>query len=242
MLIFLAFLLLAEIWICIHYSTSLSLPAYWAQGVEGSSKEEGGKIGGGRRGGCTVRAINVWSSFPLRDVRASSVGLGEGLPHVSRERVLHRTGILIFHVLLTWHPLSIAIQVQSSIAGLYFATCLQMKGHLGPAQFDNTICRKKFSFNSSSCLNSWHFYLLSSTLNYIEAKKNTTASIGLCCRIAQHLSASVALHLCCDTAWSRPATAGRHQSWKLVCRRWVQEPRGNFPGLLQSFSHSLDLL
>lgn len=108
MLIFLAFLLLAEIWICIHYSTSHSLPAYWAQGVEGSSKEEGGKIGGGRRGGCTVRAINVWSSFPLRDVRASSVGLGEGLPHVSRERVLYRTGIPISTCY--WHGILWALQ------------------------------------------------------------------------------------------------------------------------------------
>lgn len=67
-------------------------------------------------------------------------------------------------------------------AGLYFATWLQMKGHLVPAQCDNTTRRKKFSFNFPSCLTSWHFHLFLQHIlkKFLLAKPQCKRLIQLC--------------------------------------------------------------
>lgn len=121
MFIFLAFSLLTEIWVCTHYSIShfaslLISGGWWLILGGGPSNRRR------RRLHCQS---NVCSGFSLRDVRArfkalrvSLVRLGEALPHVSHDRGLYRTGtgIPIFNVLLTWHPLSIAVEVQLSMS------------------------------------------------------------------------------------------------------------------------------
>lgn len=128
----------------------------------------GGKIG---EGGCTVRAISVWSGFSWREVwarlkalRVSLVRLREGLAHISHTESY--TGQEPWFSMYYWHGNPGAI-VSVCPAGLYFTIC-EAKGHLGPSQFDSATHRKSFSFNSPSCLSSWLFYLLPSTLNSTE--------------------------------------------------------------------------
>ena len=149
MLTFLAFSLLGEIWICTHYRISHSFPAYWAQGVEGSSYKAGAQTGGRRWG--KKRKLHCQSNQSLEEfltetctsqTQGSKSKLGKvrsrTASHFTRQKAVQDRNpdfLCAADMASSAHCSPCAI-ISVCPAGLYFATCLQIKGYCGPAQFD----------------------------------------------------------------------------------------------------------
>lgn len=190
----------------------------------------GGKIG---EGGCTVRAISVWSGFSWREVwarlkalRVSLVRLREGLAHISHTESC--TGRNHDFPCIT----DMAIQVLLSVSAQQVCTSPSAKQRVTLVLLNLIVQHTEKVSVLIPQAASAHDFFTSYPAHSIPLKKSLLARIRCLCW-TQLCDCPASLCVCgpsflCGTGWSRPAPTGKHQFWK---------PWGNFSGLLKSFSH-----
>lgn len=201
MLIFLAFSLLTEIWVCTHYSIShfaslLISGGWWLILGRGPSNRRRWRLHC-QSNQCLQRFLTERCVSKIQGSKGEFGKIRRGTApcfpwqRAVQDRNRNPNFQCVTDMASSEHCNQGAI-VNVCPEGLYFATCLQVKGHPSPAQFDNAT-PIKLSFNSPNCLNSWHFYVLPSTLNYTEEipfSKNTQQASD-----SAERSPSTSLHL-----------------------------------------------
>lgn len=134
----------------------------------------------------------------------------EGLPHISHGKGLYRTGtgIPVFHALLIWHPLSIAIQAQSSLSAQQVCTVSPaFKCHPGPAQFGNAKKCSIFIVQAAST----NYIFISYSARLITMKKSFLTKTHCKCWTQLHdHPAPLCIHCPSSPLWCRLVQTSSH--------------------------------